>query len=233
MAVTQQILASLSGSAPVAPIAFVQANQSTTADGSAGLTVSPGSRTNGNTVFAAISYDKTAALTGAVTFGGQDMVVAAQNQDDGSNMTIELWYRYLDGTESDNNCTYTTDSAVRANLCVMEFSGIPSAPAESIEDTNRGTSDTLAMVTSALAPTSTNNVIIAVGGYARSVDQYSSGPTNDFIRVEPPVGGGGSSAIYQETIYLIRSASNASISSDIVLTGSYSWGTVSGAWGGN
>lgn len=229
MAVTQQILASLSGSAPVAPIAFVQANQSTTADGSAGLTVSPGSRTNGNTVFAAITYDRAAVLTGAVTFGGQDMVVAAQNQDDGSNLFIELWHRYLDGTESDNNCTYTTDSAVRANLCAMEFSGIPNVAPEDYEDARRGPSDTLAMVTSALAPTSANNIIIAVGGYADASNQYSSGPTNGFTQLTA-VGG---ATIRQETIYLIRSASNASISSDIVLTGSYSWGTVSGAWGGN
>lgn len=228
-AIQQGFLSVSAGGSPPAPITFVQANQDTTADGSAGLTVSPGSRTNGNTVFAAISYDRAAALTGNVTFGGQDMAVAAQNRDDGGTLNIELWYRYLDGTESDNNCTYTTDSAVRANLCAMEFSGIPYTSPESTEDANRGTSDTLVMVTSGLAPTSANNIIIAVGGYADASNQYSSGPTNGFTRLTA-VGG---ASIRQETIYLIRSASNASISSDIVLGGSYSWGTVSGAWGGN
>lgn len=223
----QQAMFSISGG--IIPIAFVHANQDTTADGSAGLTVSAGSRTNGNTVYAALSYDKTTVLAGTVTFGGQDMSLVGQNQDAGGNLIVELWWRYLDGTESDNNCILTTDSAVRANLHVLEFSGLPNVEAESTETGNRATSSTMAMVTSALAPTSTNNLIIAVGGYFDASNRYSSGPTNGFTRLTP-VGG---ADIRQEAIYLIRAADNASISSDITLSASYSWCSVSAAFGGN
>ena len=170
-----------------------------------------------------------AVLAGTVTFGGQDMSLMGQIQDAGGNLVVELWWRYLDGTESDNNCVMTTTSAVRANLTVIEYSGLPNAVAESTETSNQDTTSIMEMVTAALAPTSMNNLIIAVGGYFDASNRYSSGPTNGFTRLTP-VGG---ADIRQEVIYLIRSASNASISSDIELTASYSWGSVSAAFGGN
>ena len=228
MAVAQQFMMNNGGASVVVPIAFVQQAANTTATGDAGLTVSAGSRTNGNTVFAQVGYDFTATLT-APTFGGQAMSLIAFNKDASNTAAVEIWARYLDGTETDNNCYAITDTASQLSVHVSEWSGLLNAGAESYEDAQRDTTNTLAMVTTGLTPTSANNLELAAGIYIDGSNQYSSGPTNSFTRMTPT----GGSLFQMETIYRIRTADNSGIASDLVLGGSYDWGTVSSAWGGN
>lgn len=184
-------------------IALVQSASGTTADGSAGLTVSFGVPvTAGNSVITLISFDTS---TGAeivddeVKFAGGagiDFVIASSVTD---VLDAQQWKK-TNASGGQTGCLYTLTEAVRASMTILEFSGLANAAAEDTS-TNSGSSAVLSF--GEISPTSANNLIVGIGAYSNATQEYFVGPDAPFTRVGTGVGG---ASVWQEVEYAIQAA---------------------------
>ena len=190
----------VSNSAP----ALVQYSAATTADGSAGLTVSfPVPVTAGNSVIAFISFDGTGDVVLSVSphaIGGASLNEVILNTDVPAAQNGIYCLPVAAGGET--GVGFTTTGAVRASMQIIEVSGLADAAAEDVS-TNSGNSGTPS--TGSVTPTSASNLVVALAATA-DPDGFTAGFT------EPPftnVINVGASPVIQAMGYTIQSSATA------------------------
>ena len=218
------ILQSLSASygASAGEITVVQSKSGTTADGSAGLTVSFDTPvTAGNAVIAFISAETENGFSVNPTLVGGGAAALSQVvfvAEGGGGLFTNYIYKKTAVTGGETGVTFTWDGAVRANLTIIEVSGLADAVATDT-DANTNTS-----TTASLAGLSGDGLAVVIFGAANAVEPFTeatltSGWTN--IAVE------GGAAVYQMSAYRIDGANAVSV--DLTVSPWASAGAVFGA----
>lgn len=117
----------------------------------------------------------------------------------GTGITVDMFAL----TPTDPGDTFVTISAttsVSLKVSISEWSGLSNATVEN--EKQNATSLSSTVTTENTIPNSTNNLIIAVGGW--TANNYSSGPSDGFTRMTPV----GSLSAYQEVAYLVQSSAD-------------------------
>lgn len=151
----------------------------------------------GSLIVVTITYIPTANTIVNVTNTNLDSFTQ-QVSSVGTGIAAETWT----GTNSsggDTDIIISQDSgSLRVTANISEWSGLSNSSAEAIQS-GTGLAGT-SVSTGSVIPSSAHNLLIAVGGW--TADQYSSGPTNSFVRLTPEGGG----AVYQEAAYLYQTS---------------------------
>lgn len=203
-------------------IALVQSASGTTADGSAGLTVSFGVPvTAGNSVIALISLanDGDVAVDPSLVGGGGGYLESITSEYNASADFFIAVKGSHDVASGVTGVTTTLNIAVRASMQILEFSGLADAAAT---DTDTASANT---ATPGVAGLSGNGIAIIISAYANATSAYSSGPSGGYTRIGTGTGG---ASVYQESYYLIGAAG----ASTITLSGALDTASAGAAFGG-
>lgn len=204
--------------APASGIALVQQAAGTSATGM--LTITSGSvPTDSNALILCLSYLSTDSLDGDPSIGGNAATLAASSTVAG--VTTDIWYA-LGIIGGDPTTQAATVGGTRLSGSLSEWSGL--ANEIPVRTTNGAVASTT-VDTIAVTPGAASNLVIAIGGW--TANNYSSGPTNSFIRMTQTGGG----AAWQEEAYKIQSAATDA-STGWTLTLPINWTTVIAAFEG-
>lgn len=204
---------------------LVQQKTATAADGSAGVTATfDVPLTAGNSVIAFVSeIDGVGTDGGPVLVGGgaESLDLDISSSTTGAQVYI---FHVHDIAGGETAITVFADGLpVRLSICAIEVSGLANSVAEDTDIASALASATV--TTPSVTPTSTNNLVVAVGGWTSN--NYSTGPTNGFTRLTPTGGG----AAWQEAAYIIQAAATAK-STGWGLTVGINWASAVCAFGG-
>jgi hypothetical protein len=209
----------LAAQAPAASgIALVQQAVGTSATGV--LNVDLGTNpVIGNSLILCLSYLSTDGLDGNPSFGGSDTATLAASSTV-AGVTVDIWYAHdiLD----DPHAEAFTVGGTRLSGSVSEWSGL--ANSVPVRTTNNAVGSAT-VSTNPVTPATANNLVIAIGGW--TANNYSSGPTNSFVRMTATGGG----AAWQETAYKIQTSA-VDAETGWTLTLPINWTTVIAAFDG-
>lgn len=177
----------------------------------------------GDSAVIIISFtDAVSSSSGTLSGGGSEVLTRATTSTITGN-TTEIWYVH-NVTGGETNATITLSGTSRYTINALEFSGLKNINPEATNTNSALVNSTV--TTNSVAPSSTNNLIIASGAWA--VNDYSSGPILGFTRLT-------SSAtlnVSQEGAYLIQSSATSQ-STGWTLTAGINWCSSIVAFGAN
>lgn len=164
-------------------------------DSGSGVTVSfPSPTTDGNAIVVCISH-ATGSVSGVVT-GNSDGLSLVASPAVGTGIIVDMYF--ISSVSPNSTIIVSADAAVSIKISISEWSGLNNAaPEDSSANTSLASST---VITGHIFPVSTNNLLIAVGGW--TANNYSTGPNNGYTRMTPV----GSLSAYQEVAYLIQSS---------------------------
>lgn len=206
-------------------ITIVQSASGTTADGSNVLTVNfDVPVTAGNSVIALCSWGDNDALDSiACVGGGAEPLTIIDSDVPGAGFNINIaTANNIAGGET--GVVMDTFGSVRADLQILEVSGLADAAAE--DTASDSGEDTDAVTAGAITPTSSDNIIFLLG--AINEDQFTSTPPTGFTLLETSVGG---ASVWQQTAYKIQSAADAQ-SPVMTLKGAANFAACAAVFGG-
>jgi hypothetical protein len=209
-------------------ISVVQSKSITTDDGSADLRASFDTPvTAGNSILALISWDDPSIdglSQGPITVGGigQDLDFVANVGDVPLPAAI---YSLMNSLGGHTGITYTTPNPVRANLTILEVSGLANAAAE---DTSSAFGSGPDMAPEPISPIGVPCLAVYVEAYSSPFNVFDSGPSQGFTRIGTGIGG---AYIFQESGFLIAEVDDT-LNPVTSLTGIYDWAAVSAVFRG-
>lgn len=222
MGATQALLASYGGGISV-PIEFIFSSAYSKDNGTVGLVIDLQSLAINDLVVLNVAFDATAEIV-PPAIGGQNMTFGGNYN--GVGVTTQMYYRTLDGTESDAIITASLDLPVPIIGIGSAFSGCADAAPEDVETTGNILAGTITMAED-VATHSTPNLVIGGTGYVSAGGVYDSGPTNDMIRLDTTT----TSSIQLEAAYIIRTDSTSLYNSTLTLTADRPYGNVASSFG--
>jgi hypothetical protein len=172
-----------------------------------------------------VSFDPAAGLDGVPVLAPgfvESTAEVVQGPGAGANTGIYAIHGVVGG---ETGVFFALDSAVRANLTILEFSGLADAAAE---DTDTASSTGTEPAMNGLTPISPDNLSVAVLAYANAADDYAGGPTAGWTRIGTGVGG---ASVFQEVAILIQSAADAA-STGWALNNADAYAIAAAAFGG-
>lgn len=173
-----------------------------------------------NSLFAIITHTTASNIVSVVT-DNVDSLTPTTGGPSVNGVVTEIWYLHNGNINGVNNITLDVDASDDLTMTIVEVTPLNNAAEESY-NSNTGTSG--AVTTNSVTPSSAKNFVIAVGSWG--LNDYSSGPTNGFVR-GAHAGGGGA---WQEVAYLSQSSATSK-STGWSLSASINWASAIAVFG--
>lgn len=212
---------SLAAPPPVILPVLIQQKTATTSNGAGGITATfDVPVTVGNSVIVEISFASGFVTTVSIQNPSPEILVAGITKN-GTLIRTAIWYIH-NITSAHTQIVVTGSAANRLSFNASEWSGLTNAAPEATN--SAATAANANPATGSVSPASANNLVIASGAW--TLDDYSTGPTNGFTRLDQT----GGSVAWLESAYLIQSSATAA-GTDWTLTAGINWAAAIAVFG--
>ena len=199
---------------------LVQQKIGTTASGDLTITLDTDT-TPGNVLTVCVAYNNSDDISTISTIENTDSFVS-QASVGSAAIATGLWS--LTAVRSDSGIMiHPVTGITRITANVQEWSGLSSSTAEDAHFDSSGSFNSTVLAGVDI-PSSANNLAIACGGWV--ADDYSSGPTDSYVRLTPA----GAGSIYLESAYLIQFSADPT-STTWSLSAGINWAAVTAVFG--